>query len=160
MKIFSRTCGAQRVYIKKGNFFYTNDWMPAPRRQGLIWIGTIPVDLWRPTLHPEVAYVKGQKESGSDAGYMHWQIIFYLKKKGSLTAVKACFPAAGHYELTRSAAAEEYVFKEDTRVADSQFELGVKPFVRSRKTDWDEVWNAARSGDFMVIPANVRGTEF
>lgn len=134
--------------------------MPAPRRQGLIWIGTIPVDSWTPTLHDDVAYVKGQKEIGTETGYEHWQIIFYLKKKGSLAAVKRIFPPLARYELTRSAAAEAYVFKEDTRVADSQFELGDKPFVRSRKTDWDLVWNSARSGDFMAIPPNVRGTQF
>lgn len=160
MKKFSRTCGAQRVYIKKGNFFYTNDWMPAPRRQGVIWLATVPVDDWSPSLPEGVAYIKGQKETGVDSGYIHWQFLFYLSRKGSLASVKALFPRTGHYELTRSDAAENYVWKDDTRVPDSQFELGTKPFVRSRKTDWDQVWNAARSGDFMVIPANVRGTQF
>lgn len=134
--------------------------MPPTRRQGVIWLATVPVDDWSPTLHDDVAYVKGQQEEGAETGYQHWQFIIYFKKKKSLTAVKTVFPGTGHYELTRSDAAEEYVWKEDTRVPDSQFELGEKPFVRSRKTDWDEVWNAARSGDFMVIPANVRGTQY
>lgn len=133
--------------------------MSAPRRQGLIWIGTIPVDDWSPILHDDVAYVKGQKERGNETGYLHWQIIFYLRRKGSLAAVKRIFPPLARYELTRSAAAEAYVWKEDTRVGEP-FELGEKPFVRSRKTDWDVVWNSARSGDFMAIPPNVRGTEF
>jgi len=132
--------------------------MPPNRRQGVIWLATVPVDDWSPSLPESIAYIKGQKEIGADTGYQHWQFIFHCKKKKSLSAVKEIFPGTGHYELTRSEAAEEYVWKEDTRVEGSQFELGTKPFVRSRKTDWDEVWDSARIGDFMAIPANVRGT--
>jgi len=52
------------------------------RRQGRIWLLTIPRDDWNiPTQLPEsVAYIKGQRELGAATGYEHWQVITYFNK--------------------------------------------------------------------------------
>lgn len=61
-----------------------------------------------------------------------------------------------HAELSRSAAASEYVWKDATRIAGTQFELGEQPFNRNKKRDWDAIWAAAVDGDLLSIPASVR----
>lgn len=61
-----------------------------------------------------------------------------------------------HAELSRSEAAASYVWKEDTSVPGTRFELGAKPFRRNSVTDWESVWSSAREGDLLSIPASVR----
>lgn len=58
-------------------------------------------------------------------------------------------------ELSRSDAAEAYVWKEDSRVAGTQFELGSKPQNRNSKQDWDKIHQNAKDGKFDDIPADV-----
>jgi len=62
----------------------------------------------------------------------------------------------GHVELSRSEAADAYVWKEETRIPGTQFELGRKPHQRNNAADWDAIWEAAKSGAVLDIPANVR----
>ena len=135
------------------------------RRQGRIWLLTISRDDWNiPTSLPEsIAYLKGQREVGSTTGYEHWQLICYFNKSRlnlilevSRRFVKNIFGSTAHCELTRSEAADAYVWKEETRVADTQFQLGRKPHRRNNATDWDAIWDAAKSGAILNIPANVR----
>lgn len=125
------------------------------RRQGLIWLLTIPGSLWSPCLPEGVAYIKGQKEIGCETSYEHWQVLVHFSTKKSLAGVKKIFPAETHAELSRSSASEKYVWKEETRVDGSQFELGIKPVRRNSQIDWDRVWEAAKVGDYSVIPASV-----
>lgn len=125
------------------------------RRQGRMWILTIPHDKWKPCLPEAVSYIRGQREIGA-GGFDHWQVVAYLKKKGSLATLKGCFCAEVHGELTRSEAAEGYVFKDETAVEGTRFELGQRPFKRNSKTDWERVWQLAVSGDLESIPPNVR----
>jgi hypothetical protein len=124
------------------------------RRQGIIWLATIPSYGFTPWLPPAVTYIKGQLELG-EGGFLHWQIIFHLARKGSIRSVRELF-GPFHYELTRSKAAEDYVWKEATRVDGTQFELGVRPFQRNVSTDWEQVWESAKSGDLSSIPADIR----
>lgn len=124
------------------------------RRQGIIWLATIPHYGFTPWLPPTIVYIKGQLEQ-AESGFIHWQLIFHFGRKQSLRGVRELL-GPWHYELTRSEAAENYVWKEATRIAGTQFELGVKPFQRSRKTDWDEVWTAAVSGDLSGVPSDIR----
>lgn len=126
------------------------------RRQGRIWFLTIPHVDWQPCLPEGVTYIRGQREISRETSYDHWQVVCYFASKVSLAGVKRSFCSTVHAELTRSAAAESYVFKDDTAVDNTRFELGCKPVVRSSKTDWDRVWQLAKSGEFESIPANVR----
>lgn len=124
------------------------------RRQGIFWMLTIPQQNFTPYLPPGCAYCKGQMEQG-EGGYLHWQILVALSKKGSLQTVRRMFGTA-HAELTRSERAGEYVWKEETRVEGTQFELGCKPIRLNSSTDWDQVWTAAVAGEIDTIPSGVR----
>lgn len=102
-----------------------------------------------------VTWIKGQLELG-DGGFEHWQLIAGFKSKCSLNHVKSIFGDQGHWELTRSAAAESYVWKEETAVPGTRFELGAKPFNRSSSTDWQSVWDNAIADKFDDIDPSIR----
>lgn len=125
------------------------------RRQGLYWLLTVPENDFEPNLPDNVAYIKGQKERGNETGYIHWQILVVLRRKGSLSTIQGIFGRTCHAELSRSSAANEYVWKEDTRVG-QQFELGQLPFKRNDPKDWDRIWELAKSGTIDAIPADLR----
>lgn len=61
-----------------------------------------------------------------------------------------------HAEPTRSSAANEYVWKEDTAIPNTRFELGSLAFKRNSPTDWDSVWSAAKSGRIEDVPPDIR----
>jgi len=90
------------------------------RRQGLYWMLTIPSQLGHDfdnpgyTLPEQVRYLKGQMERGESTGYEHWQVLAVFVRKTSLQGCKSVFGQGIHCELTRSQAANEYVWKEDT----------------------------------------------
>jgi len=102
---------------------------------------TIPyADYSPPTELPEgLAWLRGQHEQGA-GGYQHWQMLAAFTSKKSLAQVKELFGVTSHCELSRSQSAEDYVWKLDTRVEGSQFELGAKPIRRNSATDWESVW--------------------
>lgn len=127
-----------------------------PRRQGIYWLCTIPHPAFTPWLPPGVAYIRGQLELSNDTGYLHWQVLVVFEKKVSLPGFKAIFGDQAHGELSRSKHADEYVWKDDTRVEGTQFQLGTKPIRRNSKLDWERVWNYAKDGDIESIPENVR----
>lgn len=126
----------------------------AQRRQGLIWLGTIPHYGFVPFLPPGCSYIKGQLEEGA-GGFLHWQLIVWFARKQSIRGVRGIF-GDFHFELSRSELAEQYVWKEDTRIPGTQFELGVKPMRRNVSTDWNRVWDAAIAGNFDDIPPDIR----
>jgi len=126
--------------------------MPSP--QGIFWIATIPHAGFTPYLPDGVSWIRGQLELG-EGGFLHWQICFSLCRKGTVQAGRRIF-GPWHLELTRSAAARDYVWKEETRVAGTQFELGTRPIQRNDRKDWDAIWAAACKGDLLCIPASVR----
>lgn len=125
------------------------------RIQGRYWILTIKESEFSPLdTHPElVRYIKGQLEIGGKDGFRHWQ-LFVLTDRTTPAKLKAVWPSA-HIELTRSAAAETYCWKEETRIAESQFEKGEKPFKRNSNKDWGQVRQDAVSGRFENIPDDV-----
>lgn len=124
------------------------------RRQGIFWVLTIPHASFTPYLPPAAAWIKGQLELG-ESNYLHWQLIVGFKSKKSLQQLREIF-GPFHVELSRSEAAENYVWKESTRVAGTQFEIGAKPARVNAKPDWDAIWVAAQSGNLMSIPAAIR----
>ena len=125
-------------------------------RQAFYWILTLSCEREpnEPKLMEGVQWLKGQKELGG-GGFLHWQFIVGLCQKGSVHTLSRMFPGC-HAEPTRSKAAEEYVWKEDTRVDGTQFEYGSKPFQRNSPKDWDAIWEAAKNGRILDIPSDVR----
>lgn len=126
--------------------------MPQPR-QARYWIATVPRDDWTPTLPEGACWCIGQPEIG-EGGYRHWQFLVSFPQKKSLAALRSCLPGTGHYEPTRSSAAESYVRKEETRDGEP-FEFGRKVFNRNSPTDWQAVKAAAMAGNLEVIPPDV-----
>lgn len=125
------------------------------RSQGIFWVLTIPHHHFVPYLPPGCKYVKGQLERG-DGGYLHWQLLVGMSRKSTLRQVKEIFGSECHCELSRSSAANEYVWKEETAIPSTRFELGSIPFRRNEKRDWEAIWTKAQEGDLDAIPADVR----
>lgn len=86
---------------------------------------TIPVTALPviPLIADPVSYVKGQQEIG-EGGYHHWQLLVITNRKCTIRQVKEHFCNEAHVELTRSEAANDYVWKEESRVPDTQFVYG------------------------------------
>lgn len=152
--------------------------------QARYWLGTINQGHgdWSPPeqLSGGCIWLKGQQEVGA-AGNLHWQLFAAFEKKVRLSGVKSAI-GNGHWEPSRSDAAEDYVWKEETRVPGTQFELGQKAFKRNSSTDWHRIVTLAKEGkvsqildqepqvgikhyrtlkqlsvDFMVCPPNLPG---
>jgi hypothetical protein len=99
-------------------------------------------------------YARGQREIGESTGYEHWQFCVWFAKPTRLAAIKKIWPTC-HAEPTKSAAAESYCVKDETRVADTQFEIGTRPIGRSLSKDWNAIRSSACSGRMADIPPDV-----
>jgi len=87
------------------------------------WIATIPEgDYTRPDKPSDAVYVRGQLEQG-DGGFRHYQLVIQFKRPVRRSHLSKWI-TRGHYEPTRSEAALDYVWKEDTRIGDP-FEDGI-----------------------------------
>lgn len=92
--------------------------------------GVLYTDPWTPETmyadYDDVIWILGQRELGAE-GFEHYQFVFSTKKKITMKKAMSFFPKylAPHIEPTKSAKAEEYVRKEETRVPGTEFELGV-----------------------------------
>lgn len=146
--------------------------MPADRTyaQAKYWLLTIPHAHFTPYLPTGCTYIKGQLELGKQGSdlestgstwetneftrYLHWQVVVHFTKKCRLRAVRQCF-GTWHAEPTRSEAAEEYVWKDDTSVAGTRFELGALPKNRGCQKDWDSIKTMAKEGRLDEIPSDV-----
>lgn len=126
-----------------------------PAQQARYWLLTIPHHSYTPFLPEGVQYIKGQLESGGESGYLHWQVLVSFPKKVTLAKLKSYFGTTVHAEPSRSDAANEYVWKEETRVAGTQFELGQLAFQRNSETDWAKVLESAKAGRIEEAPPDV-----
>nr|WAE42696.1 MAG: replication associated protein [Cressdnaviricota sp.] len=129
------------------------------RRQGIFWLLTIPFHSYTPWPNPQCTWTRGQLERGERGGtqgYLHWQLVVAFTKKKSLRGIQEIFGTGIHAEISLSHKANEYVWKEDTRVEGTQFEFGIKPINPSSKIDWEDVWEKAKTGDIEAIPASIR----
>lgn len=123
--------------------------------QGRYWLLTIPHHDFLPFLPTNVVYLRGQLERGNNTGYLHWQLLVAFNSKVRLNAIKNTFGQSCHAELSRSSAADEYVWKDDTRVEGTQFELGKRAFKRNSQTDWSSVLSEAKRGRLDTIPPDI-----
>ena len=119
------------------------------------WLLTIPHADFTPFLPGSLVYIRGQLERGEQTGYLHWQLLAVFPSQQRLAAVKRIFGPTVHAEPSRSDAADAYVWKPDTRVDGTQFELGTKPFHRNEAKDWEAIRCAAMSGRLDQIPPDV-----
>jgi len=119
------------------------------------WILTIPQNHFTPYLPDACVYVGGQLEQGEETQYLHWQLLVVMRSRIRRGGVKQVFGPQTHCEPTRSAAANEYVFKEATRIDGTAFRLGRFPINRNASKDWDEIRENAKSGNFDAIPSDV-----
>lgn len=128
-----------------------------PAEQAVYWILTISCEsnTWTPpcTLPSGLVYLRGQREIG-EGGFEHYQVMVAFAKKVTRARVLSIFGAC-HAEPTRSQSARDYVWKEETRVEGTQFELGRYPHRRNAKTDWEEVRRLAQQGCLETVPADV-----
>lgn len=118
------------------------------------WLGTL-YD-WTPceSLPETCTWLKGQQEVCPSTGRTHHQVIAGFARQVRLAHVKRVV-GVGHWEATRSSAADAYVHKDDTAVVGTRFEFGAKAFRRNCPTDWEKVRDSAKSGDFDSIPADI-----
>lgn len=126
-------------------------------KQYKFWILTIKQSSWNPpTELPEgVAFLKGQLERGDQSGYLHFQLVVAFRKAVSLAACKRTFCNDAHCEPSRSAAANEYVHKDETAVPGSRFEIGELPLKRNSKTDWAIIKQKAQDNKLDEIDADI-----
>lgn len=124
------------------------------RKPARYWLGTCFCENHPEELTGDLVWVKGQREVCPSTGRQHWQLIVGFAKPQRLSGVKRIVCSC-HWEPTKSEASERYVWKEETRVAGSQFELGGKPLRRNSAADWDEVRRAAERGQFGDIPSDI-----
>lgn len=137
------------------------------RRQGIYWLLTINEDEhgefgFNPqdyASNDRIAYIKGQLERGHGTGRRHYQVLVVLRRKGSLSTIKDLFGDRTHAELSRSSAANDYVWKEDTRIGEP-FEYGSLPVQRNNQKDWDRIWDLAKAGQIDAIPSDIRITHY
>lgn len=127
--------------------------MPPKYAQSKYWILTIPHAHYTPYLPPNCTYTRGQLELG-EGGFLHWQLVCYFKSKVRLRAVIECF-GRFHAEPTKSDAAREYVWKSDTRVDGTQFELGTLPMRRNSSIDWVSIVHNCKAGRMDDIPPDI-----
>lgn len=117
------------------------------------WMLTIPQHGFTPYLPPQCSWIKGQLELG-EGGFLHWQVICGFKRSVRLSAVRDCF-GPYHAEATRSDAADSYVWKDQSSVDGTRFEIGKKCLKRNSPTDWEQIRDLARVGDFDAIPSDI-----
>lgn len=118
------------------------------------WLGTCFCDHRPAELPSDCVWIRGQQEECPTTERLHWQMFASFAKPQRLAAVRSKFCGC-HWEPSRSQAAEEYVWKEDTRVPETQFEVGSKPLRRNNRGDWDAIRQEAQAGNLQNIPADV-----
>lgn len=123
--------------------------------QARFWLLTIPHADFVPYQPPNVDYIRGQLERGNDTGYLHWQILVHFARKIRLRGVKSTFGDTTHAEPSRSDAARDYVWKDDTAIENTRFELGTLPFRRGHTEDWDAIRENAKRGRLDDIPGDI-----
>lgn len=117
---------------------------------GTLFSWTVPAEL-----PDSCVWLRGQQELCPTTGRAHHQVIAQFNRAVRIPHVKRVI-GDGHWEPTRSSAADAYVWKEDTRVPGTQFEFGSKAIRRNVSADWDEILRNAKTGNFEDIPSDIQ----
>ena len=126
--------------------------MPSP--QGRYWLGTVFNATPPVGLPVGCTWFKGQFETCPSTQRVHLQcIVGFPKAVRRSLVITTC--GDGHWELTRSAAADSYVHKDDTHVPGSRFEYGAKALNRNSAKDWEAIKLHACTGALDLIPADI-----
>jgi len=128
--------------------------MSANQGPARYWLGTCFCDGRPAELPSDTAWIKGQQEECPTSGRLHWQLFVAFTKNQRIGGVRSKLCGC-HWEPSRSQAAELYVWKEDTRVEGTQFEIGGRPFKRNSQADWGQVLSIAKTGILDDIPADI-----
>lgn len=118
------------------------------------WLGTCYCDGRPAELPSDTAWIKGQQEECPTTGRLHWQLFVAFTKNQRIGGVRSKLCGC-HWEPSRSQAAELYVWKEDTRVEGTQFEIGGRPLKRNSQADWGQVLSIAKTGILDDIPPDI-----
>jgi len=86
---------------------------------------------------------------------LHWQLFVVMQRQVRLATIKRIFGDSVHAEPTKSSAAENYVWKEETSIAGTRFELGERKLKRNDPKDWDAIKKAAIEGRVDDVPSDV-----
>jgi len=101
-------------------------------------------------------WIKGQQETCPTTGRLHHQVIFGLSGPQRLSWLRSTFGGGHHYEPSRSSHADAYVWKDETAVEGTRFELGRKLLRRNSSVDWEQILSHAKEGNIGQIPADVQ----
>jgi len=124
-----------------------------PSLQGRYWIATVPQYMFTPYLPNGMAYIKGQLEIG-EGGFVHWQLLLYFNDKKTKSFVREMMGdgVGTFYELTRNEKGSEgYVWKDETQVVGTRFEMGTRPMRMNSKVDWGVICEQAVVGNLESI---------
>lgn len=122
------------------------------------WVATCPVDAagflfaTGPYAH-SIGGVRGQLEQG-EGGLVHYQVLIRTTKPLRRGSLSKLFPKC-HLEPSRSDAAREYVWKEETRIGEP-FEWGdTLPPRRNSSHDWETIRKSAQAGSLELVPPDI-----
>ncbi|KAJ3253604.1 hypothetical protein HK103_000446 [Boothiomyces macroporosus] len=82
---------------------------------------------------PGVRYIRGQIEY-SPSQFLHWQLVVQFFEPVSFVKVKEVFSQKAHVETTYSKASWSYVWKDETAIKETRFELGDNSIVSSQNS--------------------------
>lgn len=99
-------------------------------------------------------YMCGQLEKG-ESGTEHFQFYLHFSKQVYFTQLKKLNDQVHYIGVHINNGADNYCLKEDTRI-DGPYEFGSKPLQRNSRLDWDSVFNNAKSGNFELIPSDIK----
>lgn len=103
---------------------------------------------------PEYHHQRRLYERGERRQYHHIQAVLCCKRPVRVTQLRNML-GDWHFEKTRSKAALDYVWKDETRVPGTQFEKGEIPVKRNSKNDWDKVKQLAIEGKLNELDSQI-----
>lgn len=117
---------------------------------------TLDAEAWLRSFYhgTKAVYLVGQLEQGLNEGRLHIQAYVNFQNPRRMIALRKVDEYAEYTPVLRDNGAGEYCMKEITRVL-GPWEFGTKPVRRNCKSDWDDIRELAKKGDFESIPSDI-----